>query len=388
MNNLPLEIVKGLKLVIGDKSAALHEPFFGGKEWIYVKNCIDSSFVSSVGEYVDRFENDLAEYTGAKSAVAVVNGTAALHIALKLCGVLSGDEVLVPAMTFIATANAVSYCNATPHFVDIEERSLGIDPDALRDYLNYNTYFHSGLCINKVTKKVIRAIVPMHVFGHPGNIDGLLGVANDFNLQLIEDAAESLGSTFNGLHTGTFASMGILSFNGNKTITTGGGGAILFNDSKLAKHAKHITTTAKIPHRWEFIHNQVGYNYRLPNINAALGCAQLEQLDGFIDKKRNLYKRYYDVFKDIVDVNIFTEPSGCRSNYWLQTLVLQKANLDLRNEILSYTNDAGYGCRPVWNLLHRLDPFKGCPRMPLAIAETMELRLINLPSSAKLGEEK
>jgi perosamine synthetase len=241
-------IVAALLSVLGEKPAALHEPRFAGNEWVYVKECLDSSFVSSVGKFVDRFEVDLAAYTGARHAVAVVNGTAALHVALLLARVQAGHEVLVPALTFVATANAVSYCGAVPHFVDSEIRTLGIDVSRLRDYLATLTELHDGVCINKQTGRVIRALVPMHTFGHPGDIDGLLAVANDFKLALIEDAAESLGSTYCGRHTGTFGESGILSFNGNKTITTGGGGAILTNDSELARIAKHITTTAKLPH--------------------------------------------------------------------------------------------------------------------------------------------
>jgi aminotransferase in exopolysaccharide biosynthesis len=362
----------------------LHEPRFGGNEWVYLKDCLDSSFVSSVGRFVDRFENELASFTGAKRAVAVVNGTAALHIALRLAGVEAGDEVLLPALTFIATANAVSYCQATPHFVDSEERSLGMDPECLRDYLSSTTEMVSGHCINRSTGRVIRAMVPMHTFGHPVDIDALLSIAHDFHLQLIEDAAESLGSLVGGRHTGTFGLMGTLSFNGNKTITTGGGGAILTNSAELGARAKHLTTTAKLPHRWNFLHDEVGYNYRLPNLNAALGCAQLEQLPGFLEDKRRLFERYQLAFANFSGVHLVTEPLGCRSNYWLQTLLLDESVANQRDAVLTATNDAGLMTRPVWTLMHRLSMYNKAPRAPLPVAESLERRLINIPSSSGL----
>ena len=325
-------------------------------------------------------------YTGAKHVVAVVNGTAALHVALRLAGVRTGDEVLIPALTFVATANAVSYCGATPHFVDSEERTLGLDPRALRDYLQDITEVRDGHCVNRHTGSVIRAVVPMHTFGHPMDIDGLMAVTRDFQLVLVEDAAESLGSTVNGRHTGTLGVMGTLSFNGNKTITTGGGGAILVNDAELARRLKHVTTTAKLPHRWEFRHDEVGYNYRLPNLNAALGCAQLEQLPKFLISKRHLFERYEAAFARVPCTRIVAEPAGCRSNYWLQTLLLDESATGQRDAVLTATNDAGVMTRPAWTLMHRLAPYRECPAMPLPVAESLERRLINLPSSAFLTE--
>jgi perosamine synthetase len=381
---LAQQVVNAIRSVTGDKPAALHEPSFGGKEWEYLKECLDSTFVSSVGKFVDRFESELAAYTGAKHAVAVVNGTAALQVALQLAGVKPEDEVLVPALTFVATACAVKYCGATPHFVDSEEGTLGLDPAALRSYLDDAAEIRGGQCINRKTGTVIRAVVPMHAFGHPVNVDEMLAVARDFKLALVEDAAESLGSTYQGRHTGTFGVMGTLSFNGNKTVTTGGGGAILFNDSGLARRAKHLTTTAKMPHRWEYRHDEVGYNYRMPNINAALGCAQLEQLPNFLAAKRRLFQRYQTAFKDVVDARIVAEPPGCRSNYWLQTLLLNDSAADQRDAILATTNDAGLMTRPTWTLMHRLTPYSECPRMKLSVAESLERRLINLPSSPQL----
>lgn len=380
---LASQVVDAIQSVVGS-SAVLHEPRFNGNEWKYLKECLDSTFVSSVGKFVDRFESDLAAYTGAKHVVAVVNGTSALHVALQLARVKTDDEVLVPALTFVATPNAVSYCGAIPHFVDSEERTLGVDPHALREYLKGITEIRNGQCINKATDRVIRALVPMHVFGHPVDIEGIMAVAQDYHLALVEDAAESLGSTCQGRHMGTFGLMGVLSFNGNKTITTGGGGAIITNDSVLAKHAKHLTTTAKVPHRWNYVHDETGYNYRLPNINAALGCAQLEQLPGFLEKKRKLFECYQSVFANVPQVNIIVEPAGCTSSYWLQTLMLDEFASDQKDAILAETNDAGLMTRPVWMPMHRLTPYLGCPKMRLPVAESLEQRLINLPSSVQL----
>ncbi len=384
---LESRIVEAVRTVVGPGPVALHEPRFAGNEWAYVKECLDSTFVSSVGRFVDRFEADLAAFTGAKHAIAVVNGTAALHLALRLAGVQPNDEVLIPALTFIATANAVSYCSAIPHLADSGESDLGLDSRTLRDYLRAGTEIRGKQCVNRATGRVIRCIVPMHAFGHPVDIDGLLSVARDFHLSLVEDAAESLGSTIHGRHTGTFGLLGTLSFNGNKTVTTGGGGAIITNDAELARRAKHLTTTAKVAHRWEYRHDEIGYNYRMPNINAALGCAQLEQLPGFLRAKRRLFGRYAAAFADLNAVRLVAEPKGCRSNYWLQTLLLNSSSASQRDSILAATNDAGLMTRPTWTLMHRLAPYRDCPRMPLPVAESLEARLINLPSSAHLCPE-
>jgi perosamine synthetase len=383
-NPLANKIIEAIQSVIGPKPAALHEPSFEGNEWMYLKECLDSTFVSSVGKYVDRFEEDLAHYTGAKYAVSVVNGTAALQIALKLAGVQANEEVLLPALTFVATANAVTYCGAIPHFVDSEEQTLGIDASKLREYLADNSSQHSGQCINNITGRVIRAIVPMHAFGHPSDIEALLSIAQDFNIVLVEDAAESLGSFYYGQHTGTFGLLGTLSFNGNKTITTGGGGAILTNSEPLARHAKHLTTTAKVPHVWEFLHDEIGYNYRMPNINAALGCAQLEQLSDKVAAKRNLFRKYCGAFVGINGVALFKEPENCQSNYWLQSLVLDESESENRDLILESTNKVGIMSRPVWVLLNELTPFKGLPSMDLSTARSLSTRIINIPSSPRL----
>ena len=377
-------VLAAIQSVVGFDPVSLHEPSFDGKELEYLKECIDSTYVSSVGKYVDKFEKDLTTYTGAKFAISVVNGTAALHIALKLAGVQSGDEVLLPALTFVATANAITYCGAIPHFADSEDSTLGIDVPKLREYLLKTTSQESGKCINKITGRVIRAIIPMHTFGHPSDIDGLQSISNDFNIALVEDAAESLGSFYGGQHTGTFGLLGTLSFNGNKTITTGGGGAILTNNEVLARQAKHITTTAKLPHAWEFRHDEIGYNYRMPNINAALGCAQLEQLPSKLKAKRELFSRYQSALKGLKGVQLFSEPMNCQSNYWLQTLLLNEIESKYRDDLLSAANNSGIMMRPIWVSMNELKPFKDSPSMELTNAKLLSQRIVNIPSSPSL----
>lgn len=379
------KVLGAIKAVTGLDSAMLHEPTFQGNEWKYLKECLDSTFVSSVGKFVDQFEIELASYTGAKYAVAMVNGSAALHMALLLAGVVRDDEVLIPALTFVATANAVTYCGAIPHFVDSEQQTFGIDIDKLSAYLQANTLQEGGNCINRVTRRVIRAIVPMHVFGHPSNLEGLLKISKDYNIALVEDAAESLGSQYCGRHTGTFGIVGALSFNGNKTITTGGGGALLTNSLELARLAKHLSTTAKIPHQWEYSHDCVAYNYRMPNLNAALGCAQLEILPRLIEAKRKLALEYRNSFSGIEGISFKLEPEGCRSNYWLQTIILDSDHANTRDRILEKTNQSGFMTRPVWNLLHKFKQFANSPKMDLSGAIDLEKTLINIPSSAHLG---
>ena len=383
--NFTQPVIEAIRSVVGFEAVALHEPRFSGNEWKYLKDCLDSTFVSSVGKYVNQFENELAAYVGAKHAVALVNGTAALHIALVLAGVKQDDEVLIPSLTFVATANAVSYCGGIPHFVDSEEKTLGVDAYRLAGYLKTITKFQGDQCVNRFTGKVIRALVPMHTFGHPCEIEELLSVAKEFKLILVEDAAESLGSTYRGRHTGTFGLMGTLSFNGNKTITTGGGGAIITNDSNIAHRAKHLTTTAKKSHRWAFEHDEIGFNYRMPNLNAALGLAQLEQLPSFIESKRGLFRKYQSAFQNIEGVRLFGEPSECKSNYWLQTLLLNEANIDQREALLEATNDVGLMTRPAWKLMNELSHFQDCPSMNLDAAQSLSKRIINIPSSASLA---
>ncbi len=364
---------------------ALHEPEFRGHEWEYVRNCIDSGWVSSVGAYVDRFEAMLAEVTGVAHAVATVNGTAALHVALLLAGVRSGDEVLVPTFTFIATANAVSYCGAVPHFVDSAADTLGLDPVALDAHLHRIAERRGDVLVNRATGRALRAVVPMHTFGHPVDLDGLLEVCGRYGLPVVEDAAESLGSTYKGIHTGRFGRVAALSFNGNKIVTTGGGGAILTDDPELGRRAKHLTTTARIPHRWKLSHDEIGFNYRLPNLNAALGCAQLEGLTDFLHRKRQLAERYAMAFETVHEADFVREPANARSNYWLNTILLRQDAAPVRDGVLQRLNDAGLMARPGWNLMHRLPMYEHCPRAPLPVAEDIERRLINLPSSPGLA---
>jgi perosamine synthetase len=378
-------VIDALQRVLPDRETiALHEPEFAGNEWPYVKECLDTGWVSSAGSYVDRFEEMLANYTGVKRAVAVVNGTAALHVALRLAGVQEGDEVLVPALTFVATANAVAYCGAVPHFIDSEMATLGIDPDKLDAYLDNVAASRDGEVVNQNTGRPLRAVIAMHAFGHPVDLDPLAAVCDRHGLALVEDAAEALGSLYKGEHVGRWGRLSTLSFNGNKTITTGGGGAILTDDDELADQAKHLTTTAKAPHRWAYMHDQLGYNYRLPNINAALGCAQLEQLPSFLERKRRLAQHYADVFEAVDGVSFVQEPSFARSNYWLNALLLDEAVAERRDEVLELTNEGGYMTRPVWQLMHRLPMYRSCPRMDLRTAERLEQALINIPSSASL----
>ena len=357
----------------------LHEPRFRGNEKKYLNECIDSTFVSSVGKFVDLFEQNITEYTGAKYAVAAVNGTAALHIALILSDVRSCDEVITQPLTFIATVNAISYTGAKPIFIDVDKSTLGLSSEKLADFLSKGTYRgEGGFCYNTNTKKRIKACVPMHTYGHPVKIDGIKTICDKYNIVLIEDAAESIGSYYKGRHTGTFGLMGILSFNGNKTITTGGGGMIITNDNNLAKKAKHLTTTAKIPHKWKYEHDQIGYNYRLTNLAAALGVAQIEQLPQFLQAKRKLAKQYENYFKNS-EIQFFKEPENAKSNYWLNTIILN--NRKERDNFLSFTNECGIMTRPVWELMNRLKMYKDCQTENIENAEYLSDKLANIPSS-------
>ncbi len=359
----------------------LHAPVFMGNEKKYMNECIDSTFVSSVGKFVDRFEVMIAEYTGAKKAVVCVNGTNALQLALQLVGVERDDEVLTQSLTFIATANAISYGGAHPVFLDVDKETMGLSPVAIEKWIINNVSLKNGVCYNKTTGRRIKACVPMHTFGHPVKMDELITVCNNYHIELVEDAAESLGSFYKGKHTGTFGNVGILSFNGNKTITTGGGGMLLFNDEKLAKHAKHITTQAKIPHKWEFAHDEIGYNFRMPNLNAALGCAQLEQIDKILESKRKTSKQYEDYFQKM-DIHYFKEPKDCQSNYWLNAIILP--NKDERDAFLEYTNANRVMTRPIWQLMSRLPMFNNCQTDNLVNSVWFEERVVNIPSSAIL----
>lgn len=373
-----------IRLVVGAGAAALHEPNFVGNEWAYVKECIDTGWVSSVGGYVDRFEHDLAEYIGARHAVVVSNGTSGLHMALQLVGVGRDDEVIVPALSFVATANAVKHCGAEPHFADGDAATLGLAVPALAEHLASIVERRSEASVNRHTGRRIAAIVPMHTFGHPVDMPALMELAGRHDIPVVEDAAESLGSLIDGRHTGTFGRCAMLSFNGNKIVTTGGGGAIVTDDAALARHAKHLTTTAKQAHQWAFFHDEVAYNFRMPNLNAALGCAQLEQLGSFLAAKRELARRYDEAFRDVDQARLFIERHGTRANYWLQTLVLDRNAVDQRDAILAATNAAGLMTRPVWELLPHLPMFLHCPAMDLSVARDLAGRIINLPSSPQL----
>lgn len=382
----PKTIVDAVRRAVGTPNGmlGLHEPVFAGNEIAYLEECIKSTFVSSVGPFVDRFERMLEEVTGAKRAVAVVNGTAALHACFRLAGVEPGDEVISPALTFIATTNAIAYCGAIPHFVDSSLETLGMDARALAVRLDTVAQKTAAGTINRETGRRIAAITPMHTFGHPVDLDAIAALADDWKIALVEDAAESLGSTYKGHAVGSQARLAALSFNGNKIVTTGGGGAILTNEEELGRRAKHLTTTAKLPHKWAFIHDEVGFNYRLPNLNAALGCAQLEQLDGFLASKRKLAAVYERAFAHTPGVRFSREPKDTTSNYWLNAILLDEAYASRRDDVLAALNDAGFGARPAWTLMHNLPMFAQNPRGDLSAAESIERRLINLPSSASI----
>lgn len=357
-------------------------PKFIGNEKKYLNECIDTTFVSSVGQFVDRFEEDAARYTGAKKAVVCVSGTNALHMALMLVGVERDDEVLTQALTFIATCNALSYIGAHPVFLDVDKSTMGLSPDAVKEWLSRNAEIRDGQCYNKRTGRRVKACVPMHTFGHPVRINELVNICNECHIELVEDAAESIGSRYNGQHTGTFGKVGAISFNGNKTITTGGGGMLLFQDEELGKYAKHITTQAKIPHRWEFRHDHIGYNYRMPNINAALGCAQLENLDKYVADKRETAKRYAEYFAGMNGIEFFVEPENAFSNYWLNAVLLPNKEEQIR--FLEYTNDHGVMTRPIWELMNRLPMFDNCETDELKNTIMFADRVVNIPSSVRL----
>jgi aminotransferase in exopolysaccharide biosynthesis len=365
-----------------DQFIPLHEPRFKEIDREYVLDAIDSTFVSSVGEYVNRFERDLAAYLGVKRAVVTVNGTAALQVALRLAGVKDGDEVITQPLTFVATANAIAYNNASPVFIDVNRDTLGLCPDALEEFLDQNAEKRGESAFNKITGKRIAAMVPMHTFGHPCKMGRLIALADQWNIAVVEDAAESLGSKILTRHCGTFGKAGILSFNGNKTITCGGGGAIITNDAALADRAKHLTTTAKANHPWEYVHDELGYNYRMPNLNAALACAQLEQLDGILSDKRKLANAYNAFFSKINWCDFFREPDGCTSNYWLNVVIT--SDKKQRDDLLKTTNDSGIMTRPIWQLMSNLEMYKQCQKGDLKNARWLQDRIVNLPSSIRV----
>lgn len=399
------EVINFIRNLYGNKDfIPLHAPVFTGNEKKYVNECIDTTFVSSVGKFVDRFEEMIQDYTGTTKAVACVNGTNALHLALLLSGVKQGEEVLTQSLTFIATCNAIAYSGAEPVFIDVDCDTLGLSPKALRTWLEENTVMQTPdtepvevsssqtvevssisrakLCINKKTGRRIAACVPMHTFGHPCRIDEIVEICNEYHIAVVEDAAESLGSLYKEKHTGTFAPIGILSFNGNKTITTGGGGMLLFRDTELGTLAKHLTTQAKVPHAWEFVHDHIGYNYRLPNINAALGCAQMEQLECFIANKRETAQGYQAFFENIPDVSFFTEPLHSRSNYWLNVILFK--DKQAQQAFLKQSNESGVMTRPAWQLMHSLPMFAHCKTDNLTNTYYLADRIVNIPSSVRM----
>lgn len=361
-----------------DNFIALHKPRFRGNEKEYLTQCIDSTFVSSVGAFVNKFEEQIAKYTGSKYAVATVNGTSALHISLILTNVKKDDEVITQSLSFIATANAISYIGARPIFIDVDKKTLGLSHKALKKFLEENTYIKKNKCINKTTGKTIKACVPMHTFGHPCKIDKIVKICKEHHIEVVEDAAESLGSFYKKQHTGTFGKISAISFNGNKIITAGGGGVILTNDENLAKKAKHLTTTAKVAHDYEYIHDEIGYNYRMPNLNAALLLAQLEQLDKFLIQKRKLSKKYKNFFKNNKEIQFIKEPKNCSSNYWLNAIVLKKK--EQREQFLEITNKNQVMTRPIWKLLNELDIYKDCQSDNLTNSKYLQDLIINIPS--------
>ena len=376
------EIVSFIKgLYPNENPVPLHAPLFTGNEKKYLIDCIDSTYVSYVGQYVSRFEEHIQTFTGAKYAVTVVNGTAALHIALLLAGVGSDDEVITQPLTFVATANAISYCNAHHVFVDVEKSTLGLDPQVLSDFLKqYGQLRSGGQCYNQATGRRISACVPMHTFGHPCRIDQVVDICRKYHIPVVEDTAEALGSFYDGRHAGLFGDIGILSFNGNKPVTTGGGGMIVTDNEDIAIKAKHLTTTAKQPHPWEFNHDSVGYNYRMPNINAAVGCAQMEGFSQVLENKRQTAQMYHDFFQNL-SISFVSEPENAQSNYWMNAIVLK--NRRERDRFLEYGNSNGIQVRPVWTLMNHLPMFSHCQHTSLETAQWLEDRIVNIPSSMR-----
>jgi perosamine synthetase len=374
-------IEKNIFSVIKKKNC-LHEPFFIGNEEKYLRTCIKENIVGSPGLFFDKFKEKLKKFTKSNYVVLVNSGTSALHLSLIASGLKRNEEVLMPTLNYIASANATIYCGAIPHFIDIDKSTLGVDPLKLQDYLNECAIVKKGLCFNKKTKRIIRALICLHTFGHPTQIDKIKSICKKFKIILIEDAAEALGSFYKSKHLGTFGSLGVISFNGNKIITSGCGGAILTNNSKFFKFLTHISQTGKIPHAFKYEYKGVGYNYRLPNLNSALGLAQLENINFFIKQKRKLFCKYDKVFRKIKGIKIFKEPKYAKSNYWLQTIILEKSNSKILNQLIKYLNKKNIGARPVWQLLHKVKHLKKYPKSNLNISEEMSNRIINIPSSA------
>ena len=382
------QIVNIVKKILGKGRHSLHEPYFCGNEWSYVKKTLDENYVSSIGSFVNKFEDQIKKFTKSKYAISVVNGTEALHLSLVACGVKSNDEVLVPTITFIGTANSIIYSGATPHFIDSEFETLGIDPLKLEKYLEKITIKKGKFYFNKKTKRRIKAIMPVHIFGNICQIDKILKIAKKYKLVVIEDAAEALGSFFKNKHAGTFGLVGCFSFNGNKILTTGGGGAIITDNKLLAKKIKHLSTTAKINHRWEYVHDAVGYNFRMPNLNAALGSAQIENLNKFLRSKRKLFLRYCKEFLKVNDIRLIKNPEFSKSNNWLNTIFIKNSSIKKRNKVLSLGQKNRIFLRPVWKPLHTLKHLNKMPKMNLDAAKKIYESCINLPSSASYFDSK
>ncbi|GGE10791.1 LegC family aminotransferase [Psychroflexus salis] len=382
MNQVKIQhIINFIRKYYGTKDfIPLHAPVFNGNEKAYLNECINSTFVSSVGKFVDEFEIKLAKYVGVKKAVVCVNGTNAIHLCLKLVGVESNDEVITQPLTFIATTNAITYANAIPVFVDVDIDTMGLSPKSMLNFLGQNAEVKKMTCYNKNTGRRIKACLPMHTFGHACRIDEIRQICKEYHIELVEDAAEAMGSKYKGQHLGSFGKLGAISFNGNKIMTTGGGGVIVTDDEELAQQAKHLSTQAKTPHSWEYHHDEIGYNFRMPNLNAALGLAQLEQLDQFLEKKRNLAQAYKTFFEK-QGIKTFEERTDEMSNYWLNAVILE--SLGERNLFLKEMNDAGVMTRPIWQLMTKLAMFQDCPKANLENAEYLEDRVVNIPSSVK-----
>lgn len=383
LNNLAQDLLAATRRVTGPGDQALHEPLFGDHELEAVTKTIKSTMVSSVGGQILEFEDQVRKFTGAKFAIATVNGTSALQIALESTDLNPGDEVLLPSLTFAATASAIVHAGGIPVFIDSSPETVGIDPISLRTWLQANVVIRDGKCRNKASGNPIHSIVPVHIFGHPVQLDKLVDLCAEFCLHLVEDAAESLGSFYKGQHTGTFGLAGIFSFNGNKTITTGGGGMVVTNSEEIANRARHLITTAKLPHAWEYIHDAVGYNFRLPNLNAALGVAQMLNLDTIVELQRRLYETYKTELGDTPGIRLLSEPKETRSNYWLQAILFD--DVDLRDEVIEIFHADGLKVRPAWRPLHLLDPYKKYQKTPMPGTENVYARLVNLPSSPKLA---
>ena len=384
-NNILIKnILNSVKLVVKQNSKKLHEPLFKGNEKKYLKKCIETGYVSYIGKYVNTFERKISKYTGSKNAVALVNGTCALHILLKYFNVGINDEVILPSITFVATANSVAYCKALPHFVDIEKETLGICPEKLEEYLKKIAIKKKGYCINKKTGRKIRVLIAVHVFGVPCKILEIKNICKKYNIKLIEDAAGAMGSFLKGKHLGNFSQAGVISFNGNKTITCGGGAVIITENKKLASKIRHLSTTAKKKHPWEYIHDEIGFNYRMTNLNAAIGCAQLENINRIISAKRKNFFLYKRLFKKNKDVQIIQEPNYSKTNYWLITLIIKK-NKKLKDQVLKELNQFGFQARSIWKPLHTLKIFEKCPRGKLKNTMDIYNRAINLPSSPILN---